>query len=95
MGEWLPELTDDDLETLMEALVAWESKDAAGEMFSDVVEFAIGDPAKRANFAAERQRERLATQRAKTGLRERSVILRAKLLTLRDRRRVNQVIGER
>jgi hypothetical protein len=91
MADWLPELTDDDLATLQEALEAWESKDAAGEMFGDVIEALLTDrmPERQAQgVAATRAAQKLKAQRAQAVRKERSVILRAKLLTLRDRRRV-------
>lgn len=96
--DWLPELDDDDLAILMEALEAWESKDAAGEMFGDVVEMIVtggGEPrdSRHARIREERRIQRLDRDRAKAQRKERSVLLRAKLLTLRDRRRVDRVIA--
>jgi hypothetical protein len=93
--EWLPELTDDDLDVLVEALEAWESKDVAGEMLGDVVESMLtrGDPVAVAKIRDQRQRDKYDRERARTARKERSVLLRAKLLTLRDRRRVEQTIS--
>jgi hypothetical protein len=92
--DWLPELDDDDLAVLVEALEAWESKDAAGEMFDDVVEMIVtgGEPGGHARMREERRIQKLDRDRAKKQRKERSILLRAKLLTLRDRRRVERVI---
>lgn len=87
--------TDDDLDTLMAALVAWESKDAAGEMFGDIFGLVVsrGDPKLQAHLEAERLTEKQQCARAKAVRQEQSVVLRAKLLTLRDRRRVERIVA--
>lgn len=98
MTDWLPELDDDDLATLIEALEAWEHKDAAVEMFGDVVGALIDDkrdPAASARFKTERDREKLTHARARAVRKERSILLRAKLLMLRDRRRVERTVDAR
>jgi hypothetical protein len=80
---------------LVEALEAWESKDFAGEMMVDIVESIMkpDNPAAVAKLRDERQRDKHARERAKALRKERSVLLRAKLLTLRDRRRVEDTIS--
>ena len=91
--DWLPEFGDDDLDTLMEALEAWESKDQASEMFGDLVgAVMMRDVGETTEFAQHQSREKIKRERAKVARKERSVLLRAKLLTLRDRRRVERVI---
>lgn len=90
--DWLPELDDDDLATLLEALQAWEFKDQASEMFDDVISAIVSDERPGAAKAVEdivrrKQRERL---QLRTVRKERSVLLQAKLLTLRNRRRVER-----
>lgn len=93
MTDWLPELSDDDLDTLGQALEAWELKDSAGEMLGDVIEMMVlgGDERERAAIKQQRGQQKLQRQRDQAQRKERSVLLRAKLLTLRDRRRVERV----
>jgi len=93
MNEWMPDITDDDIAVLVEALESWESKDAfsdaMGELFSAVI--CKDDPVAKAKMEDSRRTEKIARERAKTLRKERSIILRAKLLTLRERRRVEDV----
>jgi len=93
MNDWLPELTDDDLNALFEALEAWESKDFGGEIMGELLAATMfrGDPATRADFDRSQREDKQKRERAKALRKERSVLLRAKLLTLRDRRRVEDV----
>ena len=90
--DWLPELSDDDLDTIVDALETWESKGASGEMFADMVGMMIGasSPKMEADVARAQAQEQVKRDRAKAVRKERSVLLRAKLLTLRDRRRVER-----
>lgn len=94
MTDWLPELGDDDLATLLEALEAWEVKDSGGDfmmdMFSEVI--TRDDPRARAAIADKVSEMKLKREREKTVRKERSVLLRAKLLTLRARRRVERTV---
>lgn len=94
MADWLPELHDDDLGTLIEALEAWESKDDSGEIIGELFESILAgrDPQAKAQFEAVRNADKQKRVRAKANRKERSVLLRAKLLTLRDRRRVERVV---
>lgn len=93
MTDWPPELGDDDLATLIEALEAWEHKDDSSEMFGDILDVIMDEknPQKRAAVQEARAAQKLEMKRKKDSRKERSVLLRAKLLTLRDRRRVDQV----
>ncbi len=94
MTDWIPELDDDDLNTLVDALEAWESKDQAAEMFGDIVDTVLGanDP-RAAHALADRRRDsQQQARREKSVRKERSILLRAKLLTLRNRRRVEGTI---
>jgi hypothetical protein len=84
--DWLPELTDHDLATLAEALQAWESKDLATEIMGYVIDWFLARSGREAS--PERATEIEQLEREKAVRKERSVVLRAKLLTLRDRRRV-------
>jgi len=94
MTDWLPELIDDDLDTLIEALEAWETKDMASEMMGDVLDtiVVIGDTRAKAQLAEQRRTEKVKRTKEANQRKERSVLLRAKLLTLRNRRRVESVI---
>lgn len=96
MADWLPELTDDDLGTLIDALEAWESKDQAGEMLGDVLGAMLtrDDPRAKHELEQRMRSDQLMRDRAKGMRKERSVMLRAKLLTLRNRRRVDSLIAE-
>jgi hypothetical protein len=88
-------LTDDDLDTLVDALEAWESKDFGGEMLGDLVGAMVfsksGDPNEKARYEADMETERKKRERARAHRKERSVLLRAKLLTIRNERRVARV----
>lgn len=94
--DWLPELADDDLDTLIEALEAWESKDIAGDMmvtlFDSVLTQKHGEMPPQ--VAKERYTENLRREAAKKLRKERSVMLRAKLLTIRDRRRAQRMTDD-
>lgn len=95
MAEWLPELSDDDLATLMEALKAWENNDdSAADFMSDLMDAALvaKQSGKMPDVEDVRRSCELKRERKKAVREERSVLLRAKLLTLRDRRRVEQVV---
>lgn len=96
MADWLPELDDDDLATLADALEAWEHKDQAADMFGDVLDAAFTDSALPRviveKVATQRAQLRQQREREKAIRKERSVLLRAKLLTLRNRRRVERAI---
>jgi hypothetical protein len=98
IADWLPELTDDDLTTLAEAMEAWESKDLSGEMLGDVLGAMLvdrRDVTAKAKYEEEHAREQLKRDRVKAVRKERSVVIRAKLLTLRERRRVERAIADR
>lgn len=88
MTDWTPELADDDLDTLMDALEAWESKDLSGEIMGSMFDSLFTSKAgpMPANIVADRAREQRERESAKRLRKERSVLLRAKLLMIRDRR---------
>lgn len=88
MTDWLPELIDDDLETLLEALEAWEDKNASTVLLGDVTEMVLGK-----GQSTEWLAQKDLMRREKVIRKERSVMLRAKLLTLRDRRRVERSVA--
>lgn len=86
--DWIPELQDDDLEVLLEALEAWESKDVFGDAMGDLMGSLLtrGDPIARSQLEHERDRDKAQRAQAKKLRKDRSVLLRAKLITIRDRR---------
>lgn len=93
--DWTPELADDDLDTLMEALEAREVKDLSGEIMVDLVDSMLsGRGPKPPQVIEARERERHDKEAAKKLRKERSVLLRAKLLTIRDRRRAERMTTE-
>lgn len=96
MTDWLPEIGDDDFATLLEALEAWEVKTDAGDMMADVFGtlLAGGDALVQARINEHRRVEKLKHAREAAIRKERSVILRAKLLSLRDRRRVERLAAD-
>jgi hypothetical protein len=96
---WLPEISDDDIAVLveaLEALEAWETKDFAGEMMSDLFGAMLvkKDPDAKAQIDQDQRSDKLKRARATALRKERSVILRAKLLTIRERRRVDVVVRD-
>lgn len=87
-------LTDDDLDVLVEALEAWENKDFGGEVLGDVVTMMLGDrttPQGKAQVEAERRANRARGAQEKRARKERSILLRAKLITIRNDRRVDTI----
>lgn len=93
MTDWLLEITDDDIADLVDALAEWEHKGQFGEMMGDLMTSVItkGDARVEADINARRATERAKYQRESAIRKERSVILRAKLLMIRNRRRVDDV----
>lgn len=86
-------ISGDDLDTLIEALEAWEHKDTAGEMLGDVMEAMItrGDPETKAKLKADGDERKRTRERERASRKERSIILRAKLLAIRNNRRIEVV----
>jgi hypothetical protein len=83
----LPEFADDDIEVLMEALEAWEVKDAAATITTHVLDNMLArrlGHAPAATMKSDAEVRQLA--RDKRWRKERSLLLRAKLLQIRDRR---------
>jgi len=81
------EFTKQDLEVLFEAVEKWESEDMAGEMMGMMLEGMIGERSPEAQLKfkldrEERERKRKIAQRQR---KERGVLLRAKLVMLKDR----------
>lgn len=90
----LTDLTDDDFAVLLDALEAWERKDFAAQIMGDVMAatlFKPDDTQGQARFQAARDEERLKYEREQRVRKERSVLLRAKLIAVRNTRRVDEV----
>ena len=87
--------TLDDLEVLMEAMEAWENKDFGGDLMADVVTALLvkkSDPEyDRINHEREVQKAQAATEKATR--KERSILLRAKIVGLKDAARAAALIG--
>ena len=88
------ELNRSDLDVLIEAVEAWESSGALGELMGEMVA-AIGGPkdgSEREEWLRKREVERITKQEAKAAekriRKERSILLRAKLIAIRDRSEV-------
>ena len=83
-------LTHEDLDVLIDAVEAWESSGALGEFVGDMVGAFAGPKGgpERDDWMRKREAERAARQAAKAGekrlRKERSILLRAKLIALRD-----------
>lgn len=84
-------LTREDLDVLIEATEAWESKDSFGDLFEGVLTAMIGPredgPEREAwlrKQEALRADKNVAAEQAKRVRKERSIILRAKLIQMRD-----------
>lgn len=90
------EISDDDITVLVEALEAWEQKDFAGQIMSDIFGMMLGkdDPASKARMAEMQAQEKLKRDRATSARKERSIMLKAKLLTLRTQRGVEEIDRE-
>lgn len=81
------DLTNQDLWVLMEALEAWENKDDSSEMIGVLLDSIVVpkfENRERLKKQIEEKQAKLAA--AKRERKERSVMLRAKLITIRDGR---------
>lgn len=78
--------TDDEIQVLMDALDAWEEKEATDEMLATMLTFAMAtDAADAANIMRERKAKKAPVQDSRRLRKERSVLLKAKLIQLRDK----------
>jgi hypothetical protein len=90
------ELTRDDLNVLLEAVESWERKDDAGDLMTMIVDGTIGrmaSPEAVAEMAAIRAVEKEEKAAAKRNRKERSVLLRAKLLQIRDAQTAAEMVA--
>ncbi len=81
------ELTNDDITVLLEALVAWEDKDAAGDLIGVVLTGLVTpkDPESQAAMKAEQAKQQAERAESKRNRKEQSVLLQAKLIQMRPR----------
>lgn len=86
-------LSDDDLETLIDALQVWESKGAMGEMMGDLFGAILmkDSSPEKAKYETERQTARDKAKRETAVRKERSIILQAKILSIRNDRRIGRI----
>lgn len=89
------ELTRQDLDVLIEAVEAWESKDLAGDMMESMLTSMMckseQDVEKHKSEFEKRQEKRESARRVR---KERSVVLRAKLIGLRDSMDADRVLSD-
>lgn len=87
------QLSENDIAVLIEALEAWENKDGAGEILGDMMDamFAKQDPVAIEAMKREREQARVKRERERSARKEQSVLLRAKLLTIRNERGVRMI----
>lgn len=87
----MTDLTREDLDVLVEAVEAWESSGALGEFMGEMISAISGpkDGPEREEWQRRRDAEKAAAVAAKAAekraRKERSILLRAKLISLRDR----------
>lgn len=76
----------DDIDTLVEALEAWENKSDVGEFMGDLLGAMLckDDPVAKAKMETERRDRMQKADREKRRRKERSVVLRAKLIDFRN-----------
>lgn len=80
------DFTADDIDCLMDALEVWETKGETGELMADIFGSMLvkDDPIAKAKIEADRVERRQKHEREKRRRKERSIVLRAKLITMRD-----------
>lgn len=77
------DMTIDDLMTLVEAMEAWETKDATGELMGSLFGAMLmrdSDPDAKAKYDAEEKARKMLAEEARNQRKERSILLRAKLI---------------
>lgn len=89
-------LEKDEIAVLLEALKAWESKDAGGELMTTLIEGLLVDkanPLDAARLTRDRDERRQKVERAANKRKEQSIMLQAKLLRIRDATDVDTFIA--
>ncbi len=88
-------LSKQELNTILEALEAWESKDLAGELIESILTAALGKSSGQQSFIEQTMKPMKAKRAEEAKVRkERSVLLRAKLIGIRDAMEVDQLFDE-
>lgn len=91
----MEQLTTKDIEVLMEALTAWEHKDELArtmiELTGPMIGLDSGNGMLKATIAAKQKEATDEIDRAKTIRGERSILLKGKLLRIRDQVVLDQV----
>ena len=78
----MAELTTDDISMLLEALTAWEDKDFSGMMIGTLIGGMLTDDKEKAK--RDREVELVKYNEAKKVRQERSILLKAKLIGMKD-----------
>lgn len=87
------QLTNQDVNTLIEALDAWEQSGFAGQLMGDMFAGMLcKDESAMEKMKAERERSNAEYERKVRAKKERSIILKAKLLQLRDSIEVDSLL---
>lgn len=79
-------LTNDDIETLMEALVSWENKDTAGNMLGSLIGALIipkDNEQAQLEYKQHEEQSRAKLEKDSKIRKERSILLQAKLIQLK------------
>lgn len=91
------DFTIDDLNVLMEAMEAWENKDTAGELMGSLLTAMLAPhdtDEQKANLQREQDEARLRATDAKNMRKERSILLRAKLIQMLDSARAGVLTSD-
>lgn len=83
----MEKLTSDDISILLESLKAWEEKDLAGDLMSTLLEGMLLKPRnemEEAQQKADREAKRAKADSERAYRKERSVLLQAKLISMRN-----------
>lgn len=79
------DLTIDDINILIEAMDAWESRGSTGHLMGDLVGMMIANtPEQKEQAKAERAEERIKREASSLHDKEISVLLKAKLIQMKD-----------
>jgi hypothetical protein len=89
------ELTKQDLDVLIEAVESWESKDAAGEMAAEIMTAMISRSKEDYDLMqSKRSVEKASRERERRTRKDRSIVLRAKLIQIRDSIEASDFVDE-
>lgn len=83
----MEQLSEQDINTLIEALKSWEDKDFGTGIMMDMVEMMVTDttaPNHKADLAKKREERSNEAKKSKMIREERSILLKAKLISMRD-----------